>query len=152
MRWLARRSAGTRTPCAPSRTSPVDDSTSPPDATGRFACGSRRTTRVARGGSVPPRRDVELEAWERRKGGFESAFERERPLETPSCLQFEDPVTKMLAKEAARAGADARRDAEREEAREREAEEEARARQAMTSLGRRLAEIEAADAAERPRR
>ena len=58
----------------------------------------------------------------------------------------------MLAKEAARAGADARRDAEREEAREREAEEEARARQAMTSLGRRLAEIEAADAAERPRR
>ena len=104
------------------------------------------------GGSVPPRRDVELEAWERRKGGFESAFERERPLETPSCLQFEDPVTKMLAKEAARAGADARRDAEREEAREREAEEEARARQAMTSLGRRLAEIEAADAAERPRR
>ena len=41
------------------------------------------------GGSVPPRRDVELEAWERRKGGFESAFERERPLETPSCLQFE---------------------------------------------------------------
>ena len=102
------------------------------------------------GGSVPPRRDVELEAWERRKGGFESAFERERPLETPLCLQFEDPVTKMLAKEAERAAADAGGEAEREEARARAAEEEARARQARTSLGRRLAKIEAADAAERP--
>ena len=102
------------------------------------------------GGAVPPRPDVELEAWERRRGGFESAFERGRPLETPLCLQFEDPVTKMLAKEAERAAADAGGEAEREEARARAAEEEARTRQARTSLGRRLAEIEAADAAERP--
>ena len=101
-----------------SRTSPVDDSTSPPDATGRFACGSRRTTR-GRAGFRPTSARRRVGGVGATQGGFESAFERERPLETPSCLQFEDPVTKMLAKEAARAGADARRDAEQEEARER---------------------------------